>query len=335
MYILEAESVDLRQLRYFVVLADELHFRRAAQRLHITQAPLSLAIQALERELGSQLLSRTRRRVSLTESGVAFRADARAILERVERSRQTIRDLTDGICGQLRIGITPASSLLPFFSNLISAFRGARPQVRVVMRELHSVDQMICLQSREIDVGIARNPPKHTPPEVSFVKLMSDPLMLAMHRRHRLSDKPVVDIADLRDETFINYPRQSGTGIYEQVIRLCALRGFAPKVFQEVQEALTLLGLAAAGFGVALVPSGLSCITVPNILFKPLADADAVTEIHLGFRAGEANAIVDTFRGMAQAIAVTPRAASPDGKAASRARRAAHGRSEESGTRAD
>jgi DNA-binding transcriptional LysR family regulator len=298
--------MDLRQLRYFVVLAEELHFRRAAQRLNITQAPLSLSIQALEREVGALLFDRTRRRVALTECGISLRTNAQAILERVERSREAIRNIADGITGQLRLGITPASSLLPFFPNVISAFRRARPNVRIVMREMHSVDQLMSLQAREIDVGIVRNPPQRAPLDLSVIKLMSDPLMLAMHRNHRLCDRPSIRIADLKDETFINYPRQPGTGICEQVMKLCALRGFTPKIFQEVQEALTLLGLAAAGFGVAIVPSGLSHIAVSNIVFKPLADADATTEIHLGSRRGEPNAIVETFLSLTQTVLVAP-----------------------------
>ena len=306
--------MDLRQLRYFVVLAEELHFRRAAQRLNITQAPLSLSIQALEREVGSRLFDRTQRRVALTESGISLRADARDILERVERSREAIRDIADGITGQLRLGITPASSLLPFFPNVISAFRSARPNVRIVMREMHSVDQLFSLQAREIDVGIVRNPPQRAPVDLSVVRLMSDPLMLAMHRNHRLSDRPNIKIADLRDETFINYPKQSGIGICEQVMRLCALRGFTQKIFQDVHQALTLLGLVAAGFGVAIIPSGLSYITVPNIVFKPLVDADATTEIHLASRRGEQNAIVEVFLSLTQTASDASRRVRGHGK---------------------
>jgi DNA-binding transcriptional LysR family regulator len=231
--------MDLRQLRYFAVLSDELHFRRAAERLHITQAPLSLAIQALERELGSQLFLRTQRRVELTETGEALRADARAILDRVERSRETIRDLAGGKTGHLRIGFTPASSLLPFFPRLISAFRNSHPHVQVVLREQSSTDQLAALRVHEIDVGIVRNPPRHQVSDVSFAKLLTDPLVVAMHRGHRLGHRARIKIADLRDEAFIFYPRGAGVGIYEQVIALCATRGFAPDIVQEAKESST------------------------------------------------------------------------------------------------
>jgi DNA-binding transcriptional LysR family regulator len=167
--------MDLRQLRYFLVLADELHFRRAAERLNITQAPLSLAIQALERELGALLFNRTNRRVELTEGGIALRIEATAILERVQRSRETIRDLADGITGSIRLGVTPACCLMPFFGNLVSAFRSGRPKVRVTLHELSSRDQLIALQARELDAAILRNPPRRFATGISLTRLTTDP----------------------------------------------------------------------------------------------------------------------------------------------------------------
>jgi DNA-binding transcriptional LysR family regulator len=303
--------MNFRQLRYFAVLADELHFRRAAERLHITQAPLSLAIQALERELGTTLFVRTRRRVSLTESGALLRADARAILDRVEQSRTMIRDLETGTIGQIRIGVTPASSLLPFFPRLISTFRAAHPKVRIVMKEMTSKDQIRGLQDRDIDIGIMRNPPKKDVSDISFVKLLNDPLVVAMDRRHPLNKRPTLRLVDLRHEDFISYPRQSGIAIYEQVTALFAARGFVPNIVQEVQEVTTLIGLAATGFGVAVVPSGLAYIRVPNIVYRRLADPDATTEIHFAYREGESSIIISTFRQMAQAIARKRRRSDP------------------------
>lgn len=303
--------MNLRQLRYFVVLADELHFRRAAERLHITQAPLSLAIQALERELGTTLFARTRRQVSLTESGALLRADADAILDRVEQTRAMIRDLETGTIGQLRIGVTPASSLLPFFPSLISNFRRAHPKVRIAMMEMTSKDQIRSLQERAIDIGIIRNPPKKGVSDVSFVKLLSDPLVLAMARRHPLSKRPSIRLADLRQEVFISYPRQSGIAIYEHVTALCAARGFSPNIVQEVHETTTLIGLAATGFGIAIVPSGLTYIRVPNIVYRRLADPDAMTEIYLACRKAEPSVIISIFQRMALAIAAKSRRPAP------------------------
>ena len=290
--------MDLRQLRYFATLAEELHFRRAAERLNITQAPLSLAIQALERELDCRLFHRTRRRVELTEIGAALREDARAILDRVARSRETIRDLAGGISGHLRVGFTPASALLPFFPRLISAFRGSWPGVRVALHELSSARQIAALLAREIDVGIVRRPVSAA--GLSLLKLLDDSLVVAMRKGHRFDRRAALAVADLRDEPIVFYPREAGIGIYDQVMALCARRGFSPNIVQEAREASTLIGLAATGLGVAVVPSGLRHIRVPNVLFKPLADADAMSSIHLAWRAGEPNARVAGFRRLAE-----------------------------------
>jgi DNA-binding transcriptional LysR family regulator len=136
---------------------------------------------------------------------------------------------------------------------------------------------------------------------------MSDPLVVAMARNHSLSKRPRLKLADLRHEVFISYPKQSGIAIYEQVTALFAARGFSPNIVQEVQETTTLIGLAATGFGIAVVPSGLTSIRVPNIVYRRLSDADASTEIHLAYRAGEPSAIISAFQHMAQAITAKSR----------------------------
>ncbi len=299
--------MNFRQLRYFSVLAEELHFRRAAERLHITQAPLSLAIQALELELGTTLFARTRRRVSLTQSGTLLRADARAILDRVEQCRTTIRDFESGTTGLIKISVTPASSLLPFFPRLITTFRAAHPRVRIVLKEMTFKDQIRGLQEHEIDVGIMRNPSVKDFADISFAMLATDPLVVAMARTHSLSKRTRIRLLDLRDEAFISYPRQSGIAIYETVMALFAARGIVPNVVQEVQEISTLIGLAATGFGVAIVPSGLTYIRVPNIVYRRLGDSDAMTEIHMACLKDAPSAIISAFQRMALAIAAKHR----------------------------
>lgn len=302
--------MELRQLRYFTVLADELHFRRAAERLNITQAPLSIAIQNLERELGGQLFLRTQRRVALTELGAAFRDHALAVLERLERGIGDIRELVSGEAGLLRIGFTAASALLPFFPRMVSSFRTHFPKVRVTLHDLSSANQIRGLLERQIDVGIIRSGDALHPSDVSLTKLLEDQLVVAMHCDNHLYAKAVLSIADLRGEALIFYPPQSGVGIYEKFIRSCAGHGFVPTIVQEARDPSTIIGLAATGLGVAVVPSELQCIDVPNIRFRPLAGDEAVTGVYLAARSGEASALIASFRHMAQ-IAVT-RSGSPD-----------------------
>lgn len=293
--------MDLRQLRYFAVLADELHFRRAAERLNITQAPLSIAIQNLERELGGQLFLRTQRRVTLTEIGIAFRGHALAVLDRLEHGVADIHDMVSGQAGVLRIGFTAASALLPFFPRIVSTFRTRYPKVRVSLHDLSSATQLRALDERQIDVGIVRSCDAQPPANLSLTKLLEDELVAAMHSDHRLSGKATLAIADLAGEPLIFYPPQTGVGVYEPFMRACAANGFVPTVVQEARDPSTLIGLAATGLGIAVVPSELRCIVVPNIVFRPLTGAEAVTGVYLAARAGEASALIAGFRHMAQA----------------------------------
>lgn len=293
--------MDFRQLRYFTVLAEELHFRRSAELLNITQAPLSVAIQNLERELGGQLFLRTQRRVALTELGVAFREHALAVLDRLEFGIADVRERASGQAGLLRIGFTAASALLPFFPVMISKFRTRFPRVRITLHDLPSANQVRALLDRQIDVGIIRSVDAPDPSNISLTKLLEDQLVVAMHRHHRLHDRASLTIADLRDEALIFYPPQSGVGIYERFISSCASHGFVPTIVQEATDPSTIVGLAATGLGVAVVPSELQCINVPDIIFRPLNGPEAITGVYLAARAGEASALIASFRRMAQA----------------------------------
>ena len=293
--------MDLRQLRYFVMLADELHFRRAAERLNITQAPLSVAIQNLERELGGQLFHRTQRRVALTDVGHAFRSHALALLGRLDSGLEDIREMVSGHSGKLRIGFTGASSLLPFFARMICEFRTRYPKVEVTLRDMSSTAQLAALEQREIDVGIIRSHGPHPRSDLSFTGLMRDPLVVAMRDDGPLAERATLSIADLRDQPLIFYPAKSGIGLYEHVVQLCARHGFAPRVVQEAQEPATIVGLAASGLGVAIVPSELQCIAVARLVFRQLADEEAMTDLLLATRAGDGNQIIARFKHIAQA----------------------------------
>ncbi|SMG53618.1 LysR family transcriptional regulator [Paraburkholderia susongensis] len=295
--------MNFRHLEYFVVLAEELHFRRSAERLGITQAPLSLAIQALEDELGGRLFHRTQRSVALTEAGFALLEDARAILARVEHAKESVWETISGDVGRLRVGFTNASSLSPVFPRLIHAYRTLRPSVNIVLSELPSNRQIVALEQRELDVGLLRLPEGPAPSRLVLEPLTTEPLLLAMHERHRFATRRTIRIADLRDESFIGYPKTAGIAIYEQILALCAKRGFEPRVVQEAQQASTLIGLTATGLGIALVPAPLRSIAVPGVTFRELADRDTTTVLYIAHRYGDANARVTQFVELARETA--------------------------------
>ena len=298
--------MKLNQLRYFVLLAEELHFRRTAERLGITQAPLSLAIQELERELGGKLFHRTRRRVELTEVGLLLQENAQSILARIDRTVDEIRKMLNGEAGKLRIGFTAASSLLSFFPSLVHSFRTKYPEIRVILEDMPSTSQITALQARELDVGIIRTPPRFKPPaDIATTLLLSDPLVVAVNSTHHLRSRRDINLTELRDERFVFYPRAYGIGIYDYFIQLCGKRSFVPAIVQEAREASTIIGLVATGLGIAVVPSSLRYIGVPNVMYVPLADADATTNLLMITRAGEANSRIANLSQMARAKALS------------------------------
>lgn len=287
--------MNIRHLEFFVVLAQELHFRRSADRLGITQAPLSLAIQALEAELGARLFHRNRRNVALTEAGLALLDDARAILARIEHAKESVWETVSGDVGRLRVGFTNASSLSPLFPRLIHAYRTQRPKVNMTLLELSSSRQIEALEQREIDVGLLRLPDAPAPADLVFTPLMDEPLLVAMHAGHRLAKAASIKIKNLRGEPFIAYPRQAGVVISQQTFALCAKRGFEPQVVQEAQQASTLIGLTATGLGIAIVPATLRAIAVPGVVFRTLDDHDTTTTLYIAHRYGDANARASQF----------------------------------------
>jgi DNA-binding transcriptional LysR family regulator len=298
--------MNIKQLQYFSVLAEDLHFRRAAEKLNITQSPLSIAIQNLERDVGCQLFVRTQRKVQLTEAGERLRDHARTILDRVEFCEQDLKAVAAGKAGQLRVGFTAASSLLSPFPALIHSFRLRYPEIDVTLREASTLEQIGLLQSRDLDVGVIRRPQRPMTAGISIRKLRTDNLVVAMHAAHPLTERDPIHIADLSGERFIFFPRKMGVGIYDQFIALCSRRGFMPNVVQEAQSATTIIGLVAAGLGIAIVPSGLSYIRIPNVAFKDLADQDAQTDLLLASRAGEENPRVAHLVHLAQIAFAQP-----------------------------
>ncbi|MDB6091585.1 MAG: bacterial regulatory helix-turn-helix, lysR family protein [Gammaproteobacteria bacterium] len=298
--------MNLRQLRYFTVLAEELHFGRAAERLSITQSPLTLAIQKLEREVGGQLFHRTPRRVELTQAGAAFLTDAQAILEKVRGSLEAARELVSGESGRLRLALTPEIALLAFVATTIRSFRNSHPDVRLSFHELSPTEELSTLQTRAVDVAIGRTPDASLPAGLEFTGLLAERLAVAMHREHPLAGRSDLRIGDLRDEPFVFYPRPPGTGIHAHILQLCAKRSFTPRIVQETREVATLIALTVAGLGIAIVPAGLARLAIPDLLFKPLVDQDAQIDIGMTCRADEADPCVTSFRRIATGSCQVP-----------------------------
>jgi DNA-binding transcriptional LysR family regulator len=280
--------MELRHLRYFVAVAEELHFRRAAERLCIAQPPLSQQIQALEAELGAQLFLRSRRSVSLTDAGQVFLQRARRILAEADAAGKEARRMALGEIGELRVGYTASLPLTEMFPRILSAFHAVCPDVGVRLQEMFTRDQLEALRTDALDVGFARyNATEARVDGLHFRLLRNDPLVMAMPVRHPLADAPRVSLVQFAQEPFIMYPETSGADLGGLLRRLCANAGFTPHIGQEAAEAVTQIGLVAAGLGVTAMPLPMACIAMDRVRYVPLTDKGAYHSMFLVTREGD------------------------------------------------
>lgn len=293
--------MELRHLRYFVAVAEELHFTRAAERLHIGQPPLSHQIQMLEGEVGAALFERSKRWVRLTEAGRLFLDDARRILALSEQAVETARRAGRGEVGELRIGFTSATPFTVFFPNAINSYRKRFSDVRLTLKEMPTMRQIMAIEERSLDIGFVRPPEVQIPATVELTALRSDPLLLVVPTQHRLARKSVIPFQECANEAFVMYPQNAGTGIYPQFVRLCREAGFEPNIAQEAREASTIIGLVAAGCGISMLPESFKTIRTVGVCYRPLSGTTAITTLMLAARAGESSPLVDSFFKLAKA----------------------------------
>jgi DNA-binding transcriptional LysR family regulator len=287
--------MELRHLRYFVAVAEELHFTRAAERLHIGQPPLSHAIQALEADIGARLLERSKRWVRLTEAGKLFWDDARRILALADQAGETARRAERGEAGVLRIGFTYSTPLTPLFVEVINRYRQEFPLVTLTLHEMATLRQLDAIGQRTLDLGFIRPPEATVPAAITLTTLREDPLMVVLPASHPLAAKPALAIKELAELPFVMYPPGAGTGIYPQIFRLCRAAGFVPRIGQTAGEASTIIGLVAAGSGITLLPSSFDRIRMDGVCYRPLLDREATTMLLLAQRGGEQSPLIDAF----------------------------------------
>lgn len=284
--------MELRHLRYFRAVAEELHFGRAAERLHIAQPPLSQQIRQLERELGVPLLERTTRSVELTDAGRAFLARAVAILEAVDDAARQARRIAEGEEGQLTVGCVGSAtySLLP---QLVRALGESLPQVGITVRgEMLAPAQVDALLAGEIDLALVRPPVGH--PDLATETLRRDRLLVALPSDHALAASTELRVPELRDEHFICHAGQGHSVMSNVVSAVCADAGFAPRIRQEVMETSTLLTMVAAGFGVAIVPAPTADIKIAGISFVPLVPSTLGVDLITAYAPGHAKPVLAT-----------------------------------------
>ena len=289
--------MELRHLRYFVAVAEELHFGRAAELLGISQPPLSQQIQALEQELGVRLLERSNRHVALTDAGRLFLEETRQTLAQVSKSVDVVRRAEQGEIGELQIGFTASAPFVSIIPRAVFAFRQAFPAVHLNLQEMTSRQVSQALVEKKLQIGMIR--PLELPGELDAVELLREPLVALLHAGHPLAGEQdrglALALAELADEPFVYFPRNYGSGLYGQFFNLARQAGFTPRVTQEAHEALTIIGLVAAGLGVSVLPASFRRIRIDGVVFRTLVDADATTAVWLVKRRQERSPLAQAF----------------------------------------
>ena len=296
--------MELRHLRYFVTVAEELHFGRAAKKLHISQPPLSMQIRALEAELGVMLFNRTQRSVALTQAGNALLGEARDILARVDQAVLMTRRVSRGEIGELAIGFISVAdyNVLPV---VLREFRRAFPLVNLTLRESTTDAQIRDLLAGRIDVGFVLPPINE--PSLESLPILREPLIAALPDKHPLARKAgKLVLEKLKDAPFILFPRPYAPGLYDDVVSCCKAAGFSPRVEQEAIQMQTIVSLVSAELGVALIPASLTNLRRTGVTYKELKAGSPLTEVHLAWRRGDDLPALRVFVDVASRLANTP-----------------------------
>src|SRR6201996_563109 len=297
-------DIELRHLRYFVAVAEELHFGRAAERLHVAQPPLSQQIRKLEDLLVYPLFTRPSRSVSLTPAGEALLQRARRTLRNVQRDIDETRSIGRGDVGSLHIGFI-GSAMLATLPAIFRSYREKYPQVRLHLHESFTALVTEGLENGTLDAGILRD---GDPLEgLQITTIFSEPFVAVLPAGHACAKQKSISVAVLRNEPFVYYPRSAGARAYEKPLTMCEEHGFRPQIVQEASHWLTILRLISAGQGVSIAPACVRQIASPEVVCLPLRGARAVSNIELAWLEGDARPIVQRFRRLAEATRINQR----------------------------
>lgn len=298
--------METRQLRYFIAVAEEKHFGRAAQRLHMAQPPLSQQIKQLEEQLSTQLLVRTTRKVELTAAGEVLLDRARMVLADLDQLTQDVELVGKGASGVVRIGVA-GSTTYRLMPGIIKAARERMPDLRLnVHGEMLTPEMERALEENRIDVALLRPPVRSD--QLELKSLGPDELVLALPEQHPLAAREELQLADLAGQPFVCYPGESAvSGIF---LDACRKAGFRPDIVQEARETSTLLSFVASGMGVALVPTSRSAFGMQGIVFQTVTDAPGV-DLSLAWRRGDGRPLIAGFISLFDSLAASVSFAAP------------------------
>jgi DNA-binding transcriptional LysR family regulator len=284
--------MEMRKLRHFVVVAEELHFGRAARRLALTQPPLSMSIRSLEEELGVRLFERTRRNVSLTHAGAIFLPEAQAILERAARAIDLTKAAHRGDVGRLTVGFLAATAytLLPL---VLRDFAARSPRVALELKELTMAQQFEAFRRGDIDIGMLR--PPIADPALSSEVIFEEPMVVALPAGHPLAKLARIPAKRLADQPFVMFPRLAGMVFHEIIVGYCERAGFVPRVVQEATQTHAVMGLVSAGLGIALVPASVRIMRMRGVVIRPLAEGAPIARTALAWQRANDSPLIPAF----------------------------------------
>ena len=272
--------LELRPLRQFVVLAEELHFGRAAARLHMTQPPLTLAMQALEQRLGAALFERTQRTVALSAAGAALLPEVRRLLQLVDELPRHAQAAAQGLAGRLRLAFVSSIAYGPL-PGWLRSFRAAQPQVALQLREATLDVQLDAFAAGDIDAGFVLHAPGAAPTGLGAWRAWHEPLVLALPEGHAAARLSRLRFARIAHEPLVIFPRQITPSLFDAIVSHYRAAGHTPHIAQEAIQMQTLVNLVSAGMGLAWVPASVMQLQRPGVVYRPLADAPLHCETSL------------------------------------------------------
>ena len=291
------DEVELRHLRYFVAVAEELHFGRAALRLHLAQPALSQQIRRLEEIVGVPLLHRTSRSVALSSAGEVFLQRARRTLRNTRLDVDEARSIGRGESGFLNVGFI-GSGMLTGLPSVLRAYRLAYPRVELHLHESFTARVVEGLAGGALDAGLLRDSDPH--PELRTGVLFTEPFVAVLPKDHPRARQKTLAATALREEPFVFYSRSAGALAWDKPLALCGEAGFRPRVVQEASNWLTILKLIGVGFGVSIAPACVRSIAPPEVVCLPLRGTDVVSTVELALRTNESRPIVHAFAAIAR-----------------------------------
>jgi DNA-binding transcriptional LysR family regulator len=272
--------MELRHLRYFLAVAEEGNFTRAAARIGIGQPPLSQQIRDLETEIGAMLFHRVPHGAELTAAGAAFLSEAKASLAAAEKARLAAQSANRGETGRLSLGFTASSAFNPIVSTTIRRFQARWPEVQLSLTEMNTLGLMQKLERGEVDAAFMR-PGLDDPDGVRLKRLPDEPMVVALPASHPLAKRKTLALALLAREPFILFPRLVGLSLYDDVVRACHEAGFELTVAQEAPQISSVVNLVAADLGVSIVPASISQIKLAGVAYRPIDGPPAVARLAL------------------------------------------------------